>query len=710
MRSIQNQDQKCDIDSLAAYQLKCAEQREANLKKAFEKTNEFIERDQKTLASLRTEVESGESAFVKSDFAHKNLESSRRSLVTVGHTTFNNAKADRKTYLASAQTNLEKWKKEKQKDIKLGIGDGHIHVHEGDTTQITRALTKASGKRFVVLNMANSTYPGGGFLSGCLAQEEVLFRLSTLSAEITAAITVRQENGPLMYSEAMHQLISGYYDRAFLSPVESCIVRDYKTGFSFLKKDEITPFRELRIAADSLRPRGPVLYLCEDIKSESTTKLINAADNREVRIYLDSKNIAHVYMGNYLCGKAPFTSHSEVLKAARKKIGEVKEVQSFHYDHKEFADVLKTVFPPSGQLPLLPFYEPSMRRVVRAILTTLFEAKEKNVVLGALGCGAFYNPGNEVARIFCEEIQRTDAPWFDFFEEIHFAVYDPSYQPTGNYPIFLQELDNKPHNLSINMNYKKGKDEAKELKSADALVINPTRELAMILNKNCSDSQKKTEILQKLVQIKNYLNSFEILAAIDKYMLNDQYCKLMTTRSALYAMWSKRSQGEEGTTAIQIRRLLEECREKIAEKDQVESKEKSKENITKILNESVSVYAGKAGMVHLVIKDCDLQQSQKNITLLNKYLIDMLRAGIKRQDISGILLLVTRAHPEHQPYYGEAYFLRISSQDYDAILTLFNNLPSQKFPAKPSRPPSKQQGVSSPADNQSKGLNGQSLN
>ncbi len=51
-----------------------------------------------------------------------------------------------------------------------------------------------------------------------------------------------------------------------------------------------------------------------------------------------------------------------------------------------------------------PFDPDEARRRISALLDTLIHHDVRNAVLGALGCGAFRNPAEQVARIFGEEI------------------------------------------------------------------------------------------------------------------------------------------------------------------------------------------------------------------------------------------------------------------------------------------------------------------
>jgi len=52
-----------------------------------------------------------------------------------------------------------------------------INLDWGECTQI---LTKLHGREFAVLNFANAFVPGGGYVEGCSAQKENIFRRTDL--------------------------------------------------------------------------------------------------------------------------------------------------------------------------------------------------------------------------------------------------------------------------------------------------------------------------------------------------------------------------------------------------------------------------------------------------------------------------------------------------------------------------------------------------
>ncbi|KAJ6016028.1 hypothetical protein N7540_010619 [Penicillium herquei] len=73
---------------------------------------------------------------------------------------------------------------------------------------------------------------------------------------------------------------------------------------------------------------------------------------------------------------------------------------------------------------------------LRQVLRVLAQNGITHCVLGALGCGAFHNPPQEVARVYSEVLK--EAEWRGNFEEIIFAVLDTRNE--GNFRIFSEAL------------------------------------------------------------------------------------------------------------------------------------------------------------------------------------------------------------------------------------------------------------------------------
>ncbi|KAB8069345.1 hypothetical protein BDV29DRAFT_182911 [Aspergillus leporis] len=77
---------------------------------------------------------------------------------------------------------------------------------------------------------------------------------------------------------------------------------------------------------------------------------------------------------------------------------------------------------------------------MRLVLRIAAEHGHDQLVLGALGCGVFANPPEDVAHCWLE-VLREDEFWGNWWREVVFAVYDPT--NNGNYEIFNQVLSGK---------------------------------------------------------------------------------------------------------------------------------------------------------------------------------------------------------------------------------------------------------------------------
>ena len=81
-------------------------------------------------------------------------------------------------------------------------------------------------------------------------------------------------------------------------------------------------------------------------------------------------------------------------------------------------------------------FDPDDARIrIAAQLDTLNGHGVRCAVLGAFGCGAFRNPGDQVARIYREEITARERS----FDLIGFAIYNAGYGP-DNYTPFAEAM------------------------------------------------------------------------------------------------------------------------------------------------------------------------------------------------------------------------------------------------------------------------------
>jgi len=201
-----------------------------------------------------------------------------------------------------------------------------VRVVNGDVINFAHALVKryeeaGLDRKICVLNMANQFEPGGGFVRGRLAQEEILCMRTALYSQLTK----KEYEGPNGFGEFTASLQTNV-------PV---LRKGLEDGFALLKKEERWPLNVVSLAG-------------------------------------------------YDRHKLP------------------KEEQ---------------------RAPLKPEQYAGVHTKVNSILCAAAYAGVKTVVLGALGCGAFANPPDQISAIFSNVIHR----FAGVFENVYFAILaDPS--------------------------------------------------------------------------------------------------------------------------------------------------------------------------------------------------------------------------------------------------------------------------------------------
>jgi hypothetical protein len=157
----------------------------------------------------------------------------------------------RRRFLDVAQRNVARWRD--RGDAPTG-GEHVGRVVAGDWGVVTQGVTAAFGETFAVLNMANAYIPGGGYLEGCSAQEENMFRRTDCHFSLKP-----EELKDGAYVPSMSALLNAEPGRVYLDLARPRIcVRGSEDlsrddlGYAWLDEDEVFPFYELRAAAQDV--------------------------------------------------------------------------------------------------------------------------------------------------------------------------------------------------------------------------------------------------------------------------------------------------------------------------------------------------------------------------------------------------------------------------------------------------------------------------
>ncbi|KAK4119406.1 hypothetical protein N657DRAFT_650226 [Parathielavia appendiculata] len=252
-------------------------------------------------------------------------------------------------------------------------------------------LNPSTAPRIAVLNMASERNPGGGWLKGASAQEEALCFRSTLAASLHRTLyPIPRRTG--LYSRDVaifrgsvsdgHKLMVPEMDPASL-PVVSAL------SVAGIRRPEVKAEGEVAVEAAEGEGAGKT----EDPKQE-------AAAGADSDNGVPEKQRKH--------GRPKGKDRTEAPKGP-----------------SVFAD------PADRELT-----KDKMRLCLRMAGTK----GHTMLVLGAIGCGAFQNPPQEVAKCWQEVLSETEFAG-GWFKEIWFAVYDRRNE--GNYEIFKEAFDGK---------------------------------------------------------------------------------------------------------------------------------------------------------------------------------------------------------------------------------------------------------------------------
>lgn len=262
-----------------------------------------------------------------------------------------------------AQLNLHQWAKESFSSPNL------VEVVNKDWGSVTHEATKKYGKSYAVLNMANSSFPGGGVFEGLNAQEENMWHRSTCVSSLLDNHVIFDENAEsFLYDEMTKKMLEAKLE---MSDEEHAILEQRGA------KTDSVAYKAFFDRTSRVCFRGPEISKRFSDFSFTESRMVISLDRLLSYSFLPAQEIFPFY---------------ELRSAA-------------------------PMFDPKD-----PLLKEQLRQGIASQLDTLILEGQKHVVLGAWGCGVFKNDPELVAQIYREEIEKRA----DFFEHIIFAVLNSS--------------------------------------------------------------------------------------------------------------------------------------------------------------------------------------------------------------------------------------------------------------------------------------------
>jgi hypothetical protein len=211
---------------------------------------------------------------------------SSEKLIMVLKDTVDKFSNDADTYKKQAKKNHARWA-----NTSTNV-PGKVRVINGDWGETVLKLSKATGKTYAVLNMANATLPGGFYLDGWGTQEENMYRRTNCHFYV---LDEELDNDKVFYTQEMTDLINGVSDEVYLDVKipRICIKKTGGldgSGYEDLPTTDYFMFYELKSAAEIKSHNDP-------FNEVSMRKKIAAQLNT-----LKIKGIRCVVLGAFGCG------------------------------------------------------------------------------------------------------------------------------------------------------------------------------------------------------------------------------------------------------------------------------------------------------------------------------------------------------------------------------------------------------------------------
>ncbi|KTD72383.1 poly(ADP-ribose) glycohydrolase domain-containing protein [Legionella tucsonensis] len=281
-----------------------------------------------------------------------------------------------------AQINLNQWAKNKiplPKSVEVLYKDWGIAALE---------VTKKHGVPYSVLNMANPVFPGGAALEGGSAQEENMWHRTTCAESLQDKIVfLDKDSMTFRYSEMARKLLEAKIKMT--DEEREALRKHYGETDSIAYK--VLFNREPRVCF-----RGPEVPLITSGFDDFAPKR-QLPDSSRSYLFLPSSDIFPFYEIRSAAPELSFGPHG--------------------FNHEALA-----------------LYKEDLQRRIAAQLDTLILEGQRNVILGAWGCGAFKNDPQIVAQIYNEEIAKRA----HFFDHIVFPIINTDSH--DNHAIFEQQL------------------------------------------------------------------------------------------------------------------------------------------------------------------------------------------------------------------------------------------------------------------------------